>query len=58
MTDNEIRALKNAAASSALEGLPLDDKDIAVLMDILDGKLSLEDYLNSLKRESSPHTTN
>lgn len=49
MSEAEQRALRNAAASSAMEGLPLDAKDFKVVTDILDGKMTLQDFLQSVK---------
>lgn len=49
MSDLEIKALKNAAASSAMEGLPLNDKDFTVIKSILDGKMNLQEFFQSLK---------
>ena len=51
MSDEEIRALKNAAASSAMEGMPLKEQDIQTITDILDGKLTLQNYLNRMKEK-------
>lgn len=50
MSETTLKALKNAAASSAMEGLPLSDNDISTITNILDGKLSLSDFLQSLKQ--------
>lgn len=49
MSELEIKALRNAAASSAMEGLPLNDRDLAVIQGILDGRINLQDFLQSLK---------
>ena len=51
MNNVEQRALQNAAASSAMEGLPLDKQHFEVIQNILEGKLSLQDYLQSLKNQ-------
>lgn len=48
MSGLELRALNNAAASSAMEGLPLDEKDFLLIANILEGKDSLQNYLQSL----------
>ena len=37
MNDAMRQAIKNAAASSAMEGLPLNQQDIKIIQDILDG---------------------
>lgn len=44
-----MQALQNAAASSAMEGLPLTRKDIETIRSILDGELSLQEYLAAMK---------
>ncbi len=51
MTVSEYKALKNAAASSAMEGLPLNERDMVILTDIVNGKISLQDYFQSLKQQ-------
>jgi hypothetical protein len=51
MSELGLRALKSAAASSAMEGLPLDDNDMSIVMDILDGKMSLQDFFKTLKTQ-------
>ena len=51
MSEAETRALKNAAASSAMEGLPLNDNDLSVVTDILAGKMTLQDFLQSVKTQ-------
>ena len=47
----EQRALQNAAASSAMEGLPLEQQHFEVIQNILEGKLTLQEYLLSLKQQ-------
>ena len=47
----EQRALQNAAASSAMEGLPLEQQHFEVIQNILEGKLTLQEYLQSLKKQ-------
>ena len=51
MSNAEQRVLQNAAASSTTEGLPLDKQHFEVIQNILEGKLSLQDYLQSLKNQ-------
>lgn len=51
MSEAEQRALRNAAASSAMEGLPLDAKDLKTVTDILEGKMTLQDFLQSIKAQ-------
>lgn len=45
----EQRVLQNAAASSAMEGLPLEQRHLEIIQNILAGKLTLEEYLQSLR---------
>ena len=51
MSNVEQRALQNAAASAAMEGLPLEKQHFEVIQNILEGKLSLQDYLQFLKNQ-------
>lgn len=51
MSDVDQRALQNAAASSAMEGLPLEEKHFEIIQNILEGKITLQDYLQSLKEK-------
>ena len=48
MSNAEYIALQNAAASSAMEGLPLEKRHLEIIQNILAGKLTLEDYPQSL----------
>lgn len=52
MSEEMTRALRNAAASSAMEGLPLSKEDIDIVMQLLSGEKSLIDYLQQLKRQA------
>lgn len=52
MSEEITRALRNAAASSAMEGLPLSKEDINIVMQILSGETALTDYLQQLKRKA------
>ena len=49
MSENTRRALLSAAASSAMEGLPLDDEKFGIIVKILNGELALQDYFESVK---------
>lgn len=49
MSETMRQAVKNAAASSAMEGLPLNRQDIEIIQDILDGKTTLQEYLRQLQ---------
>lgn len=50
MRENTMRALMSAAASSAMEGLPLDEEKLKVVEKILCGEMTLQEYFESLKR--------
>lgn len=49
MSENELRALRNAAASSAMEGIPLSREHIEAVERMLNGEQTLQDYLLKLK---------
>lgn len=49
MSDKTLKALQSAAASSAMEGLALDDEKLDVIAKILNSELTLQSYLESLK---------
>ena len=49
MDDVTRQALDNAAASSAIEGLPLSESDFQIIEDIMEGRTTLQDYLKQLK---------
>lgn len=49
MSEKTLRALLNAAASSAMEGLPLDDEKLGIIEKILNGEMTLQDYYDSVK---------
>ena len=49
MSSAQWSDLQNAAASSAMEGLPLERSHMEIIQSILDGKLSLQDYFCSLQ---------
>ena len=52
MDDVTRQALNNAAASSAIEGLPLSESDLKIIRDILEGKTTLQDYLKQLQAKT------
>ena len=49
MSTIELQALQNAAASSAMEGLPLSQDDLDTIRSILEGKTTLQDFLSMMK---------
>lgn len=49
MSVAEQLALQNAAASSEMEGLPLEKQHLEIIVNILEGKMTLQEYLQSLK---------
>ena len=49
--DNQTnQALASAAASSAMEGMPLSVQDLSVVKQILEGSLTLADYLMTMRQ--------
>lgn len=51
MNDLAVQALRNAAASSAMEGLPLEPRHMDMIHDILNGKITLQDYFKQLQEQ-------
>ena len=51
MSEAAMSALKSIAASSAAEGLPMSADQLQLVMEILDGKKTLGDYFEMLKKE-------
>ena len=49
MSNQLNQALASAAASSAMEGMPLSDKDF--VKQILEGSLTLAEYLTTIQRK-------
>ncbi len=49
MTERTIRALKNAAASSAMEGMPMEQRHYDAVRQIKDGTMTLQEYFQKLK---------
>ena len=49
MSEKTLRALLSAAASSAMEGLPLDDEKLGIIQKILNGEMTLQNYFDSVK---------
>ena len=49
MSEKTLRSLLSAAASSAMEGLPLDAEKLGIIEKILDGKMTLQEYYDSVK---------
>lgn len=52
MSETMQQAVLNAAASSAMEGLPLNQQDFDIIQDILEGKMTLQEYLKKLQSHS------
>ena len=48
MSEITSRALLSAAASSAMEGLPLDNEKLGIIEKILNGEMTLKDYFDSV----------
>lgn len=53
MSDTSMRALKSIAASSAAEGLPMTKEQMELVIDIYEGRKTLAEYFEILKRESA-----
>lgn len=49
MSEKTLKMLLSAAASSAMEGLPLDDEKLGIVEMILSGEMTLQDYFDSVK---------
>jgi len=47
----EVQALQNAASSSAMEGLPFEKRHIDTIKSMLDGKLTVAEYLAQVKEK-------
>lgn len=52
MKDTVEQALRSAAASSAMEGMPLEARHIDTIQQILNGKITVQEYLSSLKAKT------
>lgn len=52
MSETTLKAIMNAAASSAMEGLPLDNEKLGIVERILNGEITLQDYFESVKMKS------
>lgn len=51
MSEILLQAIRNAAASSAMEGLPVESRHMEVIERILNGEMTLEDYFNQLRAQ-------
>lgn len=51
MTDLQMQALRNAAASSAMEDLPVEARHMEIIERILNGEMTLEDYFRQLQSQ-------
>ena len=51
MSSQTEQALRDAAASAAMEGLYADDELMQIMRDILNGKMTLQEYLRQLQTE-------
>ncbi len=49
MSTEQLQALQNAASSSAMEGLALNQEQLELVKAILEGRLSLGEYLSSAR---------
>ena len=51
MSEETEKALMSAAASSAMEGLPLNDEELGIAKKILEGEMTLQEFISSLKAQ-------
>ncbi len=51
MSNQLNQALASAAASSAMEGMPLSAQDLSVVKQILEGSLTLAEYFTAIQRK-------
>ena len=51
MTKEQEKALEFAKINSAMEGLPLTNEDIHIVVSILEGKMTMETFINSLQKK-------
>lgn len=49
MSEKMFKALLSAAASSAMEGMPLDEDKLNVAEKIISGEITLQDYFESIQ---------
>ena len=49
MSEQTLRAILGAAASSAMEGLPLDDEKLSIVERIMSGEMTLQEYFDRVK---------
>ena len=49
MSERTLQAVLSAAASSAMEGLPLDEDQLAIIEKILNREMTLQDYFERVK---------
>lgn len=49
MTEKTLQALRNAAASSAMEGMPMEQRHFDAIKQIKDGNTTLQQYFQKLK---------
>jgi hypothetical protein len=53
MNETTAQNLRSIAASSAMEGLPLNQTQIDELIQLIDGKVSISEYIAMLKKRYS-----
>lgn len=51
MNRAELDALHNAAASSAMEGIVINRRDLNAVKEIYSGKTTLQEYIEELKKQ-------
>ena len=51
MTEQKERALRDAVASSAMEGIVMSEELIQIVRDLADHKLTVQEYLRRLRQK-------
>lgn len=53
MSETSMKNLRSVAASSAMEGLPLTQEHIDIITRIMDGKLTVQEYISNLQQRNT-----
>jgi hypothetical protein len=53
MNETTVQNLRSVAASSAMEGLPLKQKQVEDVTQLMDGKITITEYIAMLKKRYS-----
>lgn len=49
MSEKAKRALLSAAASSAMEGIPVSSENMKIIESIMNGEMTLQEYIDSAR---------